>query len=64
MREARPVEPPDWVLRGELAQGLASHLGLGLPTDDPLIPAGLMQITHKNQLLSSYLQLESLSFIA
>ena len=49
MREARPVEPPDWVLKGGLAQVLAPPLGLR-PTIR--ISAGLMQITHKNHRLS------------
>ena len=47
MREARPVEPPDWVLKGGLAHLLAPPLDHRPQTDHPLTLAGLMPITHK-----------------
>ena len=59
MVKGSPGERNDWVLKGGLAQGLAPHLGLELQTDYQLILAGLMQITHKNHLLSSNAPLKS-----
>ena len=54
-----PDEPPDWVLKGGLAQGLAPPLDLQTQNEYPLTLTGLMPITHKNRLLSRDLQRRS-----
>ena len=52
MVDGSPDDRPDWVLKGNLAQGLAPPLDLQTQNEYPLTLAGLMQITHKTRRLS------------
>ena len=52
MANGSPGDRPEWVLNGRLAQVLAPPLDLQTQNEYPLTLTGLMQITHKNHLLS------------
>lgn len=47
MANGSPGDRPEWVLKGGLAQFLASSLGRRQQTDHPQLLSGFMQITHK-----------------